>query len=306
MKINEIYKKIRAWNHKRRIMRKQRKHRKEVLSFIEEKVSQEEKQDLINFFMNEEFQMIPYIWRNTEHNKADICVYYDRECDLNYVDWHGKRMYWKRGETVERIQGAVNNLLIEQDRRSPHRYVIDERADGAIIGDIGTAEGCFSLDVIDRAKHIYLFECENEWIEALEKTFLPWKEKITIVNKFVGDKSNDYCTTLDDFFEEIELDYIKADIEGAELSMLYGAKKTLKNKIKTINICAYHNPEDEAQITNILAAEGYKCMPNKGYLFFNNNIGTFEGYLRRGVVYASKNLIAKNTNKMEHNCNPHN
>ncbi len=72
--------------------------------------------------------------------------------------------------------------------------------DNDILSDIGAAEGNFSLSVIDKVQHVYLFETDNDWIEALEKTFEPWKEKVSIIHKFVGNKDTDTCITLDSFF----------------------------------------------------------------------------------------------------------
>ena len=52
-----------------------------------------------------------------------------------------------------------------------------------IVADIGCAEANFSLDVIDKVKHIYLLETNNVWSEPLKATFGTYKEKVTIVNK---------------------------------------------------------------------------------------------------------------------------
>ena len=69
-------------------------------------------------------------------------------------------------------------------------------------------------------------------------------------NYKVSNESNVYnveTITIDDFVSERNLgdvDFIKADIEGAERRMLIGAKKTLKELAPKLAICYYHNLDD--------------------------------------------------------------
>jgi hypothetical protein len=54
-------------------------------------------------------------------------------------------------------------------------------------------------------------------------------------------------TTLDQFVEEqgiSKIDFIKADIEGAERDMLKGAQKVLKRFAPKLAICTYHLRDD--------------------------------------------------------------
>lgn len=53
--------------------------------------------------------------------------------------------------------------------------------------------------------------------------------------------------TIDSFVEMQQLesvDFIKADIEGAERYMLEGAKETLKKYAPKLSLCTYHLPDD--------------------------------------------------------------
>jgi len=62
-------------------------------------------------------------------------------------------------------------------------------------------------------------------------------------------------TTLDDFVRENHIkriDFIKADIEGAERFMLLGAEKVIKKFKPKIAICTYHLPDDPEILENIL------------------------------------------------------
>ena len=64
--------------------------------------------------------------------------------------------------------------------------------------------------------------------------------------------------TLDEFVEKnnIEVGFIKVDIEGEEQNFLRGACNTIKKYIPYILISIYHNPEDFFNIKNII--ESYK------------------------------------------------
>jgi FkbM family methyltransferase len=62
-------------------------------------------------------------------------------------------------------------------------------------------------------------------------------------------------TTLDSFVEESNLervDFIKADIEGAERYMLLGGIKTLKKYAPKLAICTYHLKDDPEVLENII------------------------------------------------------
>jgi FkbM family methyltransferase len=63
-----------------------------------------------------------------------------------------------------------------------------------------------------------------------------------------GKKLTVATVTLDEFIEKNNLksvDFIKADIEGAERNMLKGAKWTLKDFAPMLAICTYHLPDDK-------------------------------------------------------------
>jgi FkbM family methyltransferase len=79
-------------------------------------------------------------------------------------------------------------------------------------------------------------------------------------------------TTLDAFVESngIErIDFIKADIEGAERDMLKGATRVLRDFAPKLAICTYHLPDDPAVLEGIIksANPGYKVVHLRHKLF---------------------------------------
>lgn len=71
--------------------------------------------------------------------------------------------------------------------------------------------------------------------------------------------------TLDSFVVDNDIhkvDYIKADIEGAERYMLMGATNTLKTMAPELSICTYHLSDDREVLTNLIkkANPGYKIV----------------------------------------------
>ena len=214
---------------------------------------------------------------------------------MNYIVRNGRRLYGKRNWSKEKFRGYYAGLIIEQDKESPHCYISDNDRlpkNGGVLADIGTAEGIFALDMIDYFDKIYLFECDPEWIEPLNRTFEKYRDKIEIVKSYVGEKDNpdERMITLDGFFKDKDLSYVKADIEGAEEKLLIGAEKTLKTKVEQILLCAYHNPRDKEAITGYLSEYGFSYNINKGYMIYSHIDRCYKfPMLRRGIIYGYKN-----------------
>ncbi|GMO55793.1 MAG: hypothetical protein Ta2G_15290 [Termitinemataceae bacterium] len=233
------------------------------------------------------------------YDHSQIKVFRD-EGPHPYVLHDGKKMFYPSSFDDASIQMSYNSLLREQDADSPHRYTTHsfKPQEGDILFDVGASEGMFALSHIESLSKVYLFECEGSWIEALKKTFKPWIEKIEIVNKFIGAKTVGTYTTLDDFCKEFYNDdkensyFVKADIEGAELDLLSGAKNILQNKnnVRMI-LCTYHRHNDAQKIEQILVQNNFKTEFSKGYMVFLFADDELKPpYLRRGVIRAEKGL----------------
>jgi len=249
-----------------------------------------EKKNIINYLTQNQLSYFPYDF--TKKYKADdVIVYTDDTNGMKYVLHESKRLYFKKKWDERKIQTYYNSLLIEQDIDSPHRYeTVNFCVEvGDVVVDAGAAEGNFALSVVERVRKLYLFEIDEEWGEALEMTFAPWKEKIEIIYKYVSDNDIGDCITLDSFLRGEKINFIKADIEGAEIALLKGSKNILSNteKLKMV-LCTYHNPNDAEKIDQILTSDyKYNAEFSNGYmLFLYNTFLLSPPFLRRGVIRA--------------------
>lgn len=123
---------------------------------------------------HDELTLLPYRFRD-KYATMQVDSYVDEE-GYPYVLHNGKKLFGPREWSPERMASYYIGLLIEQDAESPHRYLRDDvvlTADD-VVADIGAAEGIFALDVIDRVRKVYLFECDKMWTVPLQKTFAPW------------------------------------------------------------------------------------------------------------------------------------
>lgn len=157
---------------------------------------------------------------------------------------------------------------------------------GDIVMDVGSNLGLFSMFASSRVGGggaIYAFEPVSKTKEFLERNVKDNDIKnCVIVDKALGDTNKEIDIfindnnlggssigkkeksnrmekidqiTLDDFVAENNIekvDFIKADIEGAERNMLVGAEKTIKRFKPKIAVCTYHLPDDPEVLENIL------------------------------------------------------
>lgn len=231
-----------------------------------------------------------------KYKSYNVTVKRDKGNGLFYTVYNGKKMYLsKKFKLKYHAVRYMRNLIMEQDSKSPHRYLTSQfnvKSDD-IIYDIGAAEGIFALDVIDKAKKIYLFECDPGWIEALQYTFAPYKNKIEIVNKYVSDINDDNNITIDYFTEHFNensvVNFIKMDIEGYEEAALRGAAHTLDTQADLkLATCIYHLPHQEEDVKKLLSS--FDNTPTDGYMLYYYDYNIAEDYLRHGVLRSVKKV----------------
>ncbi len=248
-------------------------------------------QEVLEYLKSNPIAVFPYDFQK-KYNEGTIEVMDDKDKGLRYVMLDGKKLYFKRRWSKKRIRHSFNELTKEQDPQSPHRYLNDKFKveEGEVLVDIGVAEGNFALGAVEKASRLVLFETDVEWIEALNATFEPWKDKVLIANKFVSDTTDSSSTKLDDFIGRDEkITFLKIDVDGAESRLLNGCKRILaEQKPLKVAICTYHKQQDEEEFNSLLIRNGFETSHSDGFILFYYDKKLRAPYLRRGLIRATK------------------
>lgn len=231
--------------------------------------------------------------KDIPHDLLD-CIEWDDYYNRYYCKVSDYKLFFPRTFSKHTCILYYSIYLFEQSKDSPHRY-IDESfhvKPNDVLFDVGAAEGLFTLHHIDTISEAYVFECDDQWIEALRLTF-SGMDKIHIVPKYVDTYTSDTTVKLDDYIHEINGRgiFIKMDIEGAEEKALTGMKRLIKevNDIRCA-ICSYHKRNDSIHLTTYLEGMNYRY--SDGYML------CLEGYqkppyFRHGIIRANKEDIIK-------------
>ena len=246
---------------------------------------------VLSFLRKNPLHMFPYDFIY-KYKSDNVNIFKDPSTELNYVRLGNKKLFYPMGWSSENIKYAHSFSCIEQDKGSPHCYQDESITYGHndIVVDAGTAEGNFSLEIVEKVKKVYLFECSDGWQKPLKKTFEPWGDKVEIIPLKLSSTEDLSSTTLDRFFENKEPPTIlKIDVDGDEKSLLEGAKNLLKDlDYLRIALCVYHKKNDEAKFTNLLQNLKFSVKTSHGYMIFYLDEPLQEPYLRRALLFASK------------------
>lgn len=228
-----------------------------------------------------------------KYDSKNIAVYKDPKNGLLYVMHEKKKLYFKRSYNPTTVRFCYCGLITEQDLDSPHCYTDSKFKveNKEVLFDIGSAEGIFVLSNIEKVSHAVLFEKDREWVEALEATFAPWAEKITIFPQYVSDHNDEENISIDTFCTTYahRPDFIKIDVEGAEQTVLNGMENHLNTIPLKIALCTYHKAGDYDQFYEWLSEKKFKITPSKGVMIFLNNIRLLTPpYFRKGLIRAYK------------------
>lgn len=228
-----------------------------------------------------------------DYHWEDIQVFCDELNGLRYVNHQGKRLYFIRSYNERTVKYCYSGLLAEQDHYSPHCYLGTDftiEVDDVLL-DVGSAEGIFSLTHIEKLKHVVLFERDPSWVEALEATFAPWKDKVTVVRKYVSDCNDEENVTIDSYLSDKSYcpTFLKVDVEGAEQRVLDGMQNTLKLDGLKLAVCTYHQQDDFKHFTPYLTQRGFSWAVSSGVMIFLNDLTALRPpYFRKGLLRAKK------------------
>lgn len=163
----------------------------------------------------------------------------------------------------------------------PYEYGNVILEEGDTVFDCGANIGLFSSYCASKKCMVHAFEPTPETIEFLKKNINLYPQNIMLAPyalsnkteiikfytqdqfynnsifepKFSQSSIDVEAITIDQYVEENHIervDFIKADIEGAERLMLQGAKNTLAKYAPKLSICTYHHPDDKEVLEKII------------------------------------------------------
>lgn len=172
--------------------------------------------------------------------------------------------------------GTIKELwldTVDNDTYSPYEWGRVTVTPGDVVFDLGANIGMFSAIASGKGARVFAFEPSERTFPNLAKTAKLHPGTIFIQKLAVGNDCNKVkfyeldCNpganrmafykgaaeievnmiTLDQFVEQHaieQVDFIKADIEGAERLMLQGAKETIRRFCPRLVLCTYHLEDD--------------------------------------------------------------
>ena len=271
--------------------RKRRKQLKELFRYYESRsVDADQKKALDYLREKNRLTAFPHPF-DEKYDYKNIEAHFDGHAKLYYVIHNNKRLYFSKSYTKIGVKKLYASLISESDPESPHRYLSEDfkiEPDDVLV-DVGCAEGILSLDAVETAKKICLFEYDDNFIEALKHTFKPWKDKVEIVKKFVSDNDEGNNISLDTYFKNKtdKPSFIKIDVEGAEQKVLNGMSQICKSadNLKAA-ICTYHKCDDLEVLSSIMSDNGFRVSVASGYMIYLSDFRP--PYFRRGLIRATK------------------
>ena len=201
--------------------------------------------------------------------------------DIEYGDIFPSGMYYdKMGNWLDEPDFSKTIF----DGEGPYETSDVQIHNGDIVIDCGANMGIFSILAVKRgANTVYAFDpqenalnllndniCMNNCTGKIIPVPLGLSDKKCTLSFTENDENIDAsrisregdietttieCTTLDEWVAENDIphiDFIKADIEGAERQMMKGSVETLARDAPKISICTYHFKDDAEVLRRII------------------------------------------------------
>lgn len=208
---------------------------------------------------------------NTEHTYQ---IFMEHLSDLqgvyeSLIDEESKKTF--RGYWLGGITNRFNYLIHSNDAHYLTSGFIPEK--GAIVIDGGVFDGGSAATFTQMGYQVYGFEMDSKNFNmakkvAEEKGFVienlglgSYKHKMNYVSNISGSALTPYgkettqITTIDSYVRENNIprvDFIKLDVEGAELDTLKGAKISIARWKPILALSAYHRLEDFWTLVNFV------------------------------------------------------
>lgn len=241
-------------------------------------------------------QNTPAYWRGIKD--LDILAEKEDYIQTNFLDWKLYRMDLNSINIPIKLysnaEGAYLEFVLQQYACESEKGSIKVEP-GDIVIDAGSCYGETLLNFayqVGNDGHVYGVEFIPENLLIMEKNISMnsfFSGQLTVVDKAVWSKSdlkvnylnngpgskvcisNDFkgfqnktsTITIDDLvlrYDIPKIDFIKMDIEGAEMEALHGARETLRRFTPKLAICVYHNLSDFVDIPEFITSLelGYK------------------------------------------------
>ena len=187
------------------------------------------------------------------------------------------------GVPSDQIVDATVLFDITEGRQYFDLPYLKYRSDEVFV-DCGCYDGTSAIGFLNSCngdyKHIYAFEPDKGNLKKIENFYRNQGiDKYTLINKGVWDMDEELAfaangsanshiqgiidknesrietievTALDKCLGNVDISFIKMDIEGAEYKALCGAKDIIKRCRPKLAICVYHKPEDIWEIPELI------------------------------------------------------
>lgn len=209
---------------------------------------------------------------------------------VTQVDIDGTTIYWPGDADTDRLCTMYFEVFNKHNNHFFDIPEMEIKH-GDVVVDCGACEGYFTHKALQSgAQKVHCIEPAQDIVSCLEKTFADeiCADRVSIHSCLVGSRSAvvDFCQnpadpttghvdigeqthengpvmsltktemiTIDDLFNHPEtekLDFIKADVEGSEVDLIYGAEETIRRFKPALAIAVYHAPENANLIVNFI------------------------------------------------------
>ena len=202
----------------------------------------------------------------------------EAEAGIGVYEIDGVQFCWPADATPDSLPYIFAEVF-ERPFANPHAYEWGacRIRGGDHVVDAGACEGFFSICALGRgAGHVSAVEPVPELVRALERTFArSGRERVTVIDGLLGRVSGeaylapdvaDLCMAqkgeassgraveehaLDDLVEAgrvSRVDFLKADVEGAELDVVAGAVESIRRFRPRVSLAVYHTPSQAREV----------------------------------------------------------